>query len=229
MGPDALVADEVLAVGDWRFQKKAFDRIGEMRELGQGPQAVTSVSVATFYGGTNLHPRVHVEVHPVPAPRELRSASANGAVKATGTTERRIVTRNPHDTRSLDRHPTNNRPADLELVIDASMRQQTGGVSHEVIVADNNSREDTRAVVDRAVARNDGAAALRPRAAPGVSDACNAGVSIARSSLIAFLDDDGAPVPTWVREVKDAFDQHPEWTVSASACARCGARRRRRG
>jgi len=107
--------------------------------------------------------------------------------------------------------PTYNRPGDLELVIDALMRQQTGGVSYEVIVADNNSRADTRAVVDRALARGT-TAPLRyvrdPR--PGVSNARNSGVSIARSPLIAFLDDDGVPVETWVREVKGAFDEHPD-------------------
>ena len=96
-------------------------------------------------------------------------------------------------------------------MIDGLMRQQAGGVSYEVIVVDNNSREDTRAVVDRALARGDhGSAALRPRAAPGGLLRTQYGVRIARSSLIAFLDDDGVPVPTWVREVKDAFDQHPD-------------------
>lgn len=34
MSPDVLVVDEVLAVGDWRFQRKAFDRIGEMVRRG---------------------------------------------------------------------------------------------------------------------------------------------------------------------------------------------------
>jgi glycosyltransferase involved in cell wall biosynthesis len=107
--------------------------------------------------------------------------------------------------------PTYNRPADLELVIDALMRQQTGGVSYEVIVADNNSGEDTRAVVDRALARGT-PAPLRYVREPrqGVSYARNTGVSIARSPLIAFLDDDGVPVETWVREVKGACDQHPD-------------------
>jgi len=46
----------------------------ERRELGQGPQAVTSVDVAAFNGSTNLHARVHVEMHPAPAHRELWSA-----------------------------------------------------------------------------------------------------------------------------------------------------------
>jgi ABC-type polysaccharide/polyol phosphate transport system ATPase subunit len=34
MSPDVLVVDEVLAVGDWRFQRKAFERIGEMVRRG---------------------------------------------------------------------------------------------------------------------------------------------------------------------------------------------------
>jgi ABC-type polysaccharide/polyol phosphate transport system ATPase subunit len=34
MSPDVLIVDEVLAVGDWRFQRKAFDRIGEMLRRG---------------------------------------------------------------------------------------------------------------------------------------------------------------------------------------------------
>src|SRR5262245_46055134 len=91
------------------------------------------------------------------------------------------------------------------------MRQQTRGVSYEVIVADNNSSEDTRAVVDRALARGT-PAPLRYVREPrqGVSYARNAGVSIARASLIAFLDDDGVPVPTWVSEIKRAFDEHPD-------------------
>ncbi len=80
-----------------------------------------------------------------------------------------------------------------------------------MIVADNNSREDTRAVVDRALARGT-PVPLRYVREPrqGVSYARNTGVSIARSSLIAFLDDDGVPGATWVREIKRAFDEHPD-------------------
>jgi ABC-type polysaccharide/polyol phosphate transport system ATPase subunit len=46
----------------------------ERRELGQGPQAVTSVDVAAFHGGTNLHPRVSVVTRPASARPELWSA-----------------------------------------------------------------------------------------------------------------------------------------------------------
>jgi ABC-type polysaccharide/polyol phosphate transport system ATPase subunit len=46
----------------------------ERRELGQGPQAVTSVDRAAFHGGTNLHPRVHVVTRPASTTPELWSA-----------------------------------------------------------------------------------------------------------------------------------------------------------
>jgi glycosyltransferase involved in cell wall biosynthesis len=107
--------------------------------------------------------------------------------------------------------PTHDRPADLQLVIDALMAQEADGISYEVIVVDNNSREETRAVVDRALARGT-PVPLRYVREPrqGVSYARNTGVSVARSSLIAFLDDDGVPVPSWVREIKRALDEHPE-------------------
>jgi glycosyltransferase involved in cell wall biosynthesis len=107
--------------------------------------------------------------------------------------------------------PTHDRPADLQLVIDALMAQEADGISYEAIVVDNNSREETRAVVDRALARGT-PVPLRYVREPrqGVSYARNTGVSVARSSLIAFLDDDGVPVPSWVREIKRALDEHPE-------------------
>src|SRR5262245_18723563 len=107
--------------------------------------------------------------------------------------------------------PTHNRPADLEKVIDALMTQDAGGVSYEVIVADNNSGPETRAVVDRVLARGT-PVPLRYIREPrqGVSYARNTGVSIARSSLIGFLDDDGVPVRTWVQQMHWAFDEHPE-------------------
>jgi hypothetical protein len=46
----------------------------ERRELGQGPQAVTSVEATGFAGATNLHPRVKVVTRPASATPELWSA-----------------------------------------------------------------------------------------------------------------------------------------------------------
>jgi glycosyltransferase involved in cell wall biosynthesis len=107
--------------------------------------------------------------------------------------------------------PTYNRPADLERVLDGLIRQETGSITYEVIVVDNKSDEATRLVVDRALTGGT-PVPLRYVCEPrrGVSYARNTGARIARSSLIAFLDDDGVPVPTWVREIKSAFDEHPD-------------------
>ncbi len=107
--------------------------------------------------------------------------------------------------------PTYNRPADLERVLDGLMRQQTGSIGFEVIVVDNKCCDTTRLVVDRAVARGT-PIPLRYIREPrrGVSYARNTGAAIARSSLIAFLDDDGVPVPTWASEIKRAFDENPD-------------------
>jgi len=107
--------------------------------------------------------------------------------------------------------PTYNRSNEVELVLDALMRQETDGITYEVIVVDNKGSDATRAVVDRAVARGT-PVPLRYVCEPrkGVSYARNTGVSLARASLIAFLDDDGVPVPTWVREIRRAFDEHPD-------------------
>jgi len=36
VNPDILLVDEVLAVGDWGFQRKCFNKVGELREKGTG-------------------------------------------------------------------------------------------------------------------------------------------------------------------------------------------------
>jgi len=107
--------------------------------------------------------------------------------------------------------PTFNRAAHLEPLLDALMRQQTGGITYEVIVVDNNSQDGTREIVKGVIARGTPVPLEyihEPR--QGVSYARNTGVQRARSSRIAFLDDDGVPVGTWVADISRAFDEHPE-------------------
>ena len=107
--------------------------------------------------------------------------------------------------------PTFNRASALQPLLDALMSQETGGITYEVIVVDNNSRDGTREVVERTIARGT-PVPLRYVHEPrqGVSYARNTGVAHARSSRVAFLDDDGVPVGTWVAEISRALDEHPE-------------------
>jgi glucosyl-dolichyl phosphate glucuronosyltransferase len=107
--------------------------------------------------------------------------------------------------------PTHNRAAGLSRLLDRLADQDADGVQYEVVVVDNNSTDDTRAVVERAIARDAGRRlryVFEPR--QGVSYARNTGIERTTAPLIAFLDDDGIPGPDWVRGMKRAFDQHPE-------------------
>ena len=57
MSPDVLIVDEVLAVGDFRFQRKAFDRMSEMAARPAGGDRLASARAD------------RVAVHALPAPR----------------------------------------------------------------------------------------------------------------------------------------------------------------
>jgi glycosyltransferase involved in cell wall biosynthesis len=77
----------------------------------------------------------------------------------------------------------------------------------EVIVVDNNSTDDTRAVVEAA-----GEAAIPVRYVfeqrQGKSFALNRGLQAARGEVIAHTDDDVWPEPAWLDRIVDAFSAH---------------------
>ena len=107
--------------------------------------------------------------------------------------------------------PTYNRCTLLRPVLAALLGQETGGVAYEVIVVDNNSRDDTRSVVEEAIASDPSGLiqyVFEPR--QGVSYARNAGVEHSRAPIIGFLDDDGVPTPSWIRQTKRAYDVYPQ-------------------
>jgi glycosyltransferase involved in cell wall biosynthesis len=107
--------------------------------------------------------------------------------------------------------PTYNRGTQLRPVLAALLAQETGGVTYEVIVVDNNSPDGTRSVVEEAIAADASGLiqyVFEPR--QGVSYARNTGVQHSRAPIIGFLDDDGVPTASWVRQIKRAFDVYPQ-------------------
>jgi len=98
--------------------------------------------------------------------------------------------------------PTYNRGAGLSTVIDRVLDQATDGITYEVVVVDNNSRDDTRAIVERAIA-GDVSGRLRYvfEGRQGVSHARNTGVAVTTAPIILFLDDDGWPGRDWVQSM----------------------------
>jgi glucosyl-dolichyl phosphate glucuronosyltransferase len=119
---------------------------------------------------------------------------------------------------------TRNRSALLGQTLDVLAAQRWPVDRLEIVVADNGSGDDTRAVVARA-ARREGGAAVRylfvPQ--PGKSNAVNAALDVARGDLIAFTDDDVRPEPDWLAALARAVDDtgadfvagriHPIWEI----------------
>ena len=105
---------------------------------------------------------------------------------------------------------TYNRCEELPGALASVLAQETHGVRYEVVVVDNNSTDQTRAVVESFIAR--GATNMRYifESKQGLSYGRNAGIQAARAPLIAFTDDDVRARPDWVAAIKQAFDAHRE-------------------
>jgi glycosyltransferase involved in cell wall biosynthesis len=104
---------------------------------------------------------------------------------------------------------TYNRADRLPAALNALLAQ-TGDVPYEIIVVDNNSTDDTAAVVHPIARASAGRVryAFEPR--QGLSHGRNAGIALARSPIIAFTDDDVRVSADWIQQLKRAFDEHPE-------------------
>jgi glucosyl-dolichyl phosphate glucuronosyltransferase len=108
--------------------------------------------------------------------------------------------------------PTYNRAGGLPVLLERLLDQDAAtALEWDVLVVDNNSRDETRQTVERIIA-DDTSGRLRYAFEPrqGVSYARNTGVELTTAPIIAFLDDDGLPGRDWVRAMKEAFDEHPE-------------------
>src|SRR5438876_3486068 len=103
---------------------------------------------------------------------------------------------------------TYNRAALLQPAIDALL-SQTGDVSYEIIVVDNNSTDATGSVIREIVARAGGRVVYTFEPQQGLSHARNRGLALARASIIAFTDDDVRVAPDWVQQLNRAFAADP--------------------
>ena len=121
---------------------------------------------------------------------------------------------------------TRNRSVLLGRTLRALASQRWPAGQMDIIVADNGSTDDTRAVVEQSSA--DG---LPVRyllvAEPGKSHAVNAALRLTRGALIAFTDDDVQPDPGWLAGLALAIEETgadyvagrilPIWEVEAPA------------
>lgn len=85
----------------------------------------------------------------------------------------------------------------------------------EIIVVDNRSTDDTASVVKSFMAAHGQEVHLRYHyeREQGLSAARNAGITLSKAEVIAFLDDDAIPSQAWVRTITTSFGSNPELTA----------------
>src|SRR5260370_1237736 len=79
------------------------------------------------------------------------------------------------------------------------------GLEWEVLVVDNNSKDDTRAVCESFIANKPRRFRYLFHGTQGKTNALNAGIQDARSEVLALTDDDLTVDPHWIAEMYDAF------------------------
>src|SRR5258708_17764982 len=102
-----------------------------------------------------------------------------------------------------------NRAKSLAVVLkslDASVVPE--GLEWEVLVVDNNSKDDTRAVCESFLAKNPRRFRYLFHGTQGKTNALNAAIREARSEILALTDDDLTVDPHWVTEIFDAFQKY---------------------
>ena len=91
---------------------------------------------------------------------------------------------------------------------------------HEVIVVDNGSTDGSLELAESLVSSF---RAVRLDRNTGFAAACNAGAEAAGGELIAFLNNDAPPEPTWLQELVDCIDRHPRACCVDSKLVRIGS------
>ena len=103
---------------------------------------------------------------------------------------------------------TRNRAGMLREALGHLAAQETGhAVTYDVVVVDNGSSDETRDVVAHFKARYPVPLRYVYEGTAGKPWALNAGLRSASGKILAFVDDDITPVPTWLRAVWSCFKE----------------------
>lgn len=105
---------------------------------------------------------------------------------------------------------TYNRGAVLPQALESVLNQDASDFVYEIIVVDNNSDDNTRAVIDSFLARGGRELRYVFEGRQGVSFGRNAGIAVARAPIIAFFDDDVFVPRDWLATIRKIMDQQPE-------------------
>lgn len=102
---------------------------------------------------------------------------------------------------------TYNRCESLAIALESvAASRMPDGVSWEVLVVDNNSKDETRRVVEDFVTRYPGRFRYAFEARPGKSNALNSAVQKSSAPVLAFMDDDVQVEPDWLHRLTGVFE-----------------------
>lgn len=105
--------------------------------------------------------------------------------------------------------PTYNRSSLLPKALGSLLNARIPpGLDVRIIAVDNNSTDDTKAVITEAADRSNGRVRYVFEKRQGRSPALNAGIAVATGDLIGFIDDDEEVDEAWYETILAAFTQH---------------------
>lgn len=96
----------------------------------------------------------------------------------------------------------------LSATLESLARTVAPDLRWDVLVVDNNSSDDTRAVVERCAARYPVALRYVFEPNPGKSFALNTGIAATTADIIAFTDDDVRVSPEWLTRLVAGLERH---------------------
>jgi len=100
--------------------------------------------------------------------------------------------------------PTYKRPDGIKDALESLIGQQAGQRTVEIVVADNDPKASAKDFVTTFAKTSDIEIIYKHVPDPGVSNARNGALSVARGRYIAFLDDDMKALPGWLDELVNA-------------------------
>lgn len=119
--------------------------------------------------------------------------------------------------------PTYNRSALLRNAVMSVLGQESSS-TFEIVLVDNNSKDDTAGVAQSLINQHPGRIRYIVETQQGNAHARNRGVKESRASIVAFIDDDVTVEHDWLTSLQNALDSHadfsfvggkvlPQWTT----------------
>jgi len=105
----------------------------------------------------------------------------------------------------------------LESTLKKIQQQKVNRLRWEIIVIDNNSVDETPAVLKRVAAASPVPLIALHESEPGKSAALNRGLPVASGRLLVFTDDDISPAPQWLAELHSASRRWSAYSIFGGA------------